>query len=466
MLVPPGFRELLKASPSDVCHIRKSLYGLKQAPRIFKELLSEKLLLYGLTELEDGLWSLKNSTLRVFVYVDDLAIAGSDNDIQRLVDYLQAEFSLKTEPVNRILGIEIETIWKDNSKSEFGYLLHQTSYISNIIQRLEEAIELPILYRKSQVPLIEKLEKHKTDIKLDKRRAEIYRSKVAEILYTSLSVRPDLAYAVSSLSQYNNDPTDVAWKALLNVCGYLSQTKSFGLKILRHSTNSSTIYTDSDHNSDQDLVSRIAYIGQAFGNTVSWKSRKLANIISMSSCESEFYAAELGGKDGIYIRRLQYSLITGRSPECEEEMKPCTMLIDNQAAIQVLKQDGFNNRTKHIDVRYLWIKTEVKKERLTPSYIPTNMNIADALTKPLKRNHLFKLMTLAGMGVINGGECNDLKSSDVIALTTAKPTQSNRSSFKVHHVLTQPMFKEAHIKQLFLSLHAELAETSSHTIWR
>jgi len=263
-----------------------------------------------------------------------------------------------------------------------------------------------------------------------------------------VSVRPDLSYAVSVLSQYNNDPTERAWNGLINLFGYISQTRNFGLSYTRNNLSKTTVFTDSDHNSDQDLISRIAYIGQVFGNTVSWKSQKLTNTISMSSCESEFYAAELGGSNGMYLRRLEFALRTGHRPQSEDQMEPCKILMDNQAAIRVLEQDGFNNRTKHIAVRYLWVKTEVRNGRLTPHYISTHMNIADALTKPLKRQHLLTLCTLAGMRSINGGECDERM--EISTLTDTKCMYSKRSEFKILSAVQQ--VQDQNLKKVLLSL--------------
>ena len=131
--------------------------------------------------------------------------------------------------------------------------------------------------------------------------------------------------------------------------GYLKQTASFGL--LYKPNNFAPLlqmYSDSDHTSEHDLVSRLAYLGFMNGNLVSWKSKKLAQTVSMSSCESEFYTSELSGADAMFLRRMQFGLDPGSPPTSEEQMEPALLFMDNQAAIKVLQQDGFSNRTKHI----------------------------------------------------------------------------------------------------------------------
>jgi hypothetical protein len=197
------------------------------------------------------------------------------------------------------------------------------------------------------------------------------------------------------------------------------------------------MYTDSDHNSERDLVSRISFVGFMNKNLVTWKSKKLSSTISMSSCESEFYASESGGAEAMYLRRIAYELDKGVMPQDESEMEECTLLMDNQAAIRVLQQDGFNNRTKHIAVRYLWVKQEVMNRRLKPRYVSTHQNLADALTKPLRRSHLFRLLDLMGMkaqstdtGASNGGECESSSTDRLIALLSAGRICSSSEDFR------------------------------------
>jgi hypothetical protein len=190
------------------------------------------------------------------------------------------------------------------------------------------------------------------------------------------------------------------------------------------------MFSDSDHASDKDLISRGAYIGLYQGLPCSWKSKKL-DAVSLSSCESEYYAATAAGSEAIYMKRLAHGLETGRRAAKEEDMATCILLVDNMAALKVLQQDGFHARTKHISVRYLWIKSQVRSGRFKTSHVPTESNIADGLTKPLKRGHLLHLMSLAGMwslSVTNGGECDEYL---VNALETLRPTSSSSYEFKI-----------------------------------
>ena len=75
-----------------------------------------------------------------------------------------------------------------------------------------------------------------------------------------------------------------------------------------------------------------------------------------------------------------YGLLNGRRPHSEEEMEPASLWIDNQAAMRVLHQDVFCGRTKHIEVRFHWVKIEVQKGRITLAFVKSENNIADALT--------------------------------------------------------------------------------------
>jgi hypothetical protein len=309
--------------------------------------------------------------------------------------------------------------------------IHQESYISQLIESFEKQANMILIHESRQVPLTRLIPRTMIENSkeyVSESKSKMYASFIAGVLYTSVSTRVDVSQAVSYLAQFTKSVTQQAWNSLVNLLSYLKQTKMCGICYRPQDQDGVVIYSDSDHNSEHDLVSRSAYVGFMNGSLVSWKSKKLASTISMSSCESEFYAAELAGAEAMYLRRLEFSLRTGRNATDESDMKQALIKIDNQAAIKVLQQDGFSNRTKHIEVRYLWIKKEVAKGRINLEYVPTHGNCADALTKPLVRGQLFKLLNLMGMRIrkipaaAKGGECGDIAPLQVeclIALTSA-----------------------------------------------
>jgi len=96
----------------------------------------------------------------------------------------------------------------------------------------------------------------------------------------------------------------------------------------------------------------------------------------LSTTESEYVAATHGGKEALWLR----SLIS----EVFGDIKgPTTLFSDNQAAIALTRDNQYHPRTKHIDVRYHWIRWVVEKGSIRLVYCPTDDMVADALTKAL-----------------------------------------------------------------------------------
>lgn len=65
--------------------------------------------------------------------------------------------------------------------------------------------------------------------------------------------------------------------------------------------------------------------------------------------------------------------------------QPIEVRCDNQSCIAIAKNGGYNPRTKHIDIRHHYIKDALQNGVFKPSYVSTEKQIADGLTKPLKK---------------------------------------------------------------------------------
>jgi hypothetical protein len=80
---------------------------------------------------------------------------------------------------------------------------------------------------------------------------------------------------------------------------------------------------------------------------------------------------------------------------------PIDLRIDNQSAIALINlDDSVNERSKHIEIHFHWIRDAVRKGIISPSHIPSELNISDILTKPLDRNshsHLTSSLGLSGL---------------------------------------------------------------------
>ena len=136
-------------------------------------------------------------------------------------------------------------------------------------------------------------------------------------------------------------------------------------------------YTDADWAEDQD--DRRSTTGNIFlqsGGAVSWLSKKQATV-ALSTAEAEYVAHNQAAQEGIWLRRLLSAL----------GMKAISTVIleNNQGAIAMVKNPVDHSRTKHIDIRYHYIRECVRNGQIELQYCPTNDMKADILTNPLTK---------------------------------------------------------------------------------
>jgi hypothetical protein len=126
-----------------------------------------------------------------------------------------------------------------------------------------------------------------------------------------------------------------------------------------------------------DRRSTSGYVFILAGAAVSWSSKKQTSV-ALSSTEAEYIAGTHAAKELIWLKELLARLDLATN-------SPTTLLMDNQSAIAIAKNPAFHKRTKHIEVRYHFLKKMVKDKKIRLEYVPTTEQTADAMTKGLSR---------------------------------------------------------------------------------
>jgi hypothetical protein len=137
------------------------------------------------------------------------------------------------------------------------------------------------------------------------------------------------------------------------------------------------------------------YVIMLNGGPVAWSSWKQP-IIALSTAEAEYIALTAAAREVLYLQLLIEELY-----EIPSTSTP--VYCDNQAAIALASNSKFHARTKHIDIRYHFVRAHVKNKTFELRYCPTDDNIADAFTKPLPQPRLQKLRAMMGLGHARGG---------------------------------------------------------------
>jgi hypothetical protein len=109
----------------------------------------------------------------------------------------------------------------------------------------------------------------------------------------------------------------------------------------------------------------------------SWQSEKQSSI-SLSTTEAEYIAACSASCEAIWLRKLLTGLF-------DLEMEATVILCDNQSCIKVMENPVFHDKSKHIEIRYHYIRDMVQRGALKLQYVGTDEQVADVLTKPLSR---------------------------------------------------------------------------------
>jgi hypothetical protein len=209
-------------------------------------------------------------------------------------------------------------------------------------------------------------------------RTYTYSALVGSLLYLSVCTRPDLSQSVGALARYMARPGEQHWKAAKGVLRYLSGTLAMGLKWHPEHTNRRSLlgYCDANYQGCKTtLRSTTGYVFLLWNAAISWRSQ-LQKTVALSTAESEYMAACSATKEAMALKQ-QLELDFGFAPA------PVELLGDNQAAIQIAKNPVSTERTRHIAVRYHYVRERVAEGSVNFSHVPTAHMVADLLTKPL-----------------------------------------------------------------------------------
>ena len=206
-----------------------------------------------------------------------------------------------------------------------------------------------------------------------------YMSLVGSLLYAAVVTRPDIAFAVQALGRHMQSSSEEHYNAGKRILRYLQGTKDLGLKYSASEASGGAVivgYADADYASDRDTRRAVtAYPFMLGGAAVSWAS-KLQPTVALSSTEAEYMAASSAAQEAVHLRLLMGTL--GFDQE-----GPTTILEDNQGCIAMSANPISHKRTKHIDVRYHFVRERVATGAIKLDFVETKKQLADILTKPL-----------------------------------------------------------------------------------
>ena len=378
-LVTPGKEHL-------VCRLKKSIYGLKQSSHCWNVVLDDHLKKMGFVQTTTDPCVYRASggePVYIGVYVDDIILAAQSNEkLAEMKKELSLRFDIKDMGrLHHFLGMKI--VQDDTTGRAW---IGQPAYTEALLKKFgtDEAstIATPV---DSSIKLVKASEE---DVLFDKHK---YQSAVGSLLYLSVATRPDITYAVSNVAKFSASPTTQHWTAVKRIMRYLKGTTNLGLVYTPQNNNNCVAFSDSDWGGDlDDRKSTSGYVFQIGGGAVSWRSKKQTSV-ALSTAEAEYVALASATQEALWMRQLSAEL-NGKLPT-----EAIVIFEYNQSAIAMTKNPQFHGRSKHIEIKYHFIRDKVAEGIVKIQYCPTTEMIADMLTKALPKDVFAKLRVMIGL---------------------------------------------------------------------
>ncbi|KAK6149483.1 hypothetical protein DH2020_017008 [Rehmannia glutinosa] len=376
---PPGFEQ--KTIGDKVYKLKKALYGLKQEPRAWYDTLSQFLIDNGFTKgkvdrtlfrIQDG-----ESMLLVQIYLDDIIFGSTNKELcDKFSNLMQGKFEMSMMgELTFFLGLQVKQL-KD------GTFISQTKYTRDLMKKfgMEEKSSVKI-----PMNISVKMDMGADGKAIDQTR---YRALIGLLIYLTAS-RPDITFAVGVCARFQSAPKKRHMTAAKRILRYLKGCQEVGLWYPKEGGFKLVGYSDSDYAGCR--VDRKSTSGtcQMLGNRlVSWFSKK-QNSIATSTAEAEYIVVGSCCAQVLWMRQ--------QLRDYDVEERDILIMCDNTSAIAITQNLVLHSRTKHIDVRYHFIRDHVEKKDITLEYISTDKHLADIFTKPLCESRFEELNDELGL---------------------------------------------------------------------
>jgi Reverse transcriptase (RNA-dependent DNA polymerase) len=365
--MPTGF-----GRPSVVCKLNKALYGLKASPAIWYETQSEFLITLGFDQsTRDPALFIRHRQGKGSVYVtshvDDYIVTGGDKEgVWQTKKDISMKFKMKDlGACKAYLGMEVV-----RDRPNRAIKMNQTAYATKLVtdagmwnaRTVSTPMEASTVVEPADVPI----------------KMEEFRSLLGKIQWLAVVTRPDITHTAGMLGSVATKPSEQAWNALKHLLRYIRGSLDVGLEFGRREGGESLMgYSDANWADGDAAKSTTGTVFLLNGGPVHWYSKR-QSIVALSTCEAEYVALAVATQDAAWL-----------GPHLDEilnrEEKCVAVGVDNQGAIALAKRDGWNRRTRHMNVRYQFVQQAQRERKIDTVYVETGKQHADGLTKSLKR---------------------------------------------------------------------------------
>ncbi|KOS39226.1 hypothetical protein ACN38_g9947 [Penicillium nordicum] len=355
-----------------VCKLKQALYGLIPAARIWYDTLREKLEAIGfrISPYDAGLFLHKTKpNLYVTAHVDDFGIIGANRtEIQWILSEMGKQFPIKDlGQMEHYLGLRVE-------QTEAGIKLSQPDFIDKLLDDAGMPDCYPVATPIEPGLVIDDLH----DLSIDKRQ---YQSVTGSLQWLASHTRPEIARVPTLLAHFNTVPTQKTLSTQRRVLRYLKGSKQLGI-VFRPGSGMlppPVLYTDADRGGPLTPGRRSCsgYVMLLAGGPVSWRSHLQASV-ALSSNKAEYMAVSDAAREVEWLTRLVADMGLYAA-----DAEPITFYMDNKGAHDLVRTSFVSRRSKHVDIRYHYVRDIAARGIINPTPIGTRDMAADGFTKPL-----------------------------------------------------------------------------------
>ncbi|MBW0536454.1 hypothetical protein O181_076169 [Austropuccinia psidii MF-1] len=324
---------------------------------------------------EDPIW--------LFLHVDNIGVFGKN--LTKFKTTIELDFSTKMiGEADLMLGIKI-------GHQPESMTLSQRHYIEPLLDLYGmtscKPVDTPLMPNSHMQAASESKKEELEKLGVN------YCSAVGSLSYLSVATRPDLAFPVSALSQFLENPGIEHWKCFLHVLKYLKGTSAMEPTYQRNSMKPPIAYSDADWgNCKTTRQSVTGYLITIHNNLVIWEACKQPTV-SLSSAEGEYRSLTDLTSEIMWFRQFC------KEVDIIERHEPITVHKDNQGCIDTANGDcNYNSqRMKHVDIQLHFIREVISASMIQLTYTPTSQMLADFLTKAVCRPAMRRAMTNLGL---------------------------------------------------------------------
>ncbi|GJW28300.1 retrovirus-related pol polyprotein from transposon TNT 1-94 [Tanacetum coccineum] len=307
----------------------------------------------------------KDSNLIIVqIYVDDI-IFGSTcqemcDDFAKIM-HDEFEMSMMGE-LNFFLGLQIKQL-------DDGIFFNQSKYIKEMLKKFGLEDSKPI---KTPMSTETKLTRDEEGESVDNTK---YRGMIGSLLYLTAS-RPDIMFSVCLCARFQEDPKTSHLEAVKRIFRYIKGTKHLGLWYPKGSGTETIVYTNSDHAGDYVDHKSTSGVCMFMGFCLTSWFLKKQTALAISITEAEYVSV----RKACQALWMKQALI-----DYDVRLDDTLIMCDNKEAIDLSKNPVQHSRTKHIEIRHNFLLDNVQKGNISIEKVSLKDNIADILTRPLKR---------------------------------------------------------------------------------